>query len=296
MKILLFGNKGQIGREIEQLAKSKSMEITGLDIDNVDITNLDRLEQIFKQNKDATLVINTAAYTDVEQAEDEPGKAFQVNCNGARNLATLCQKYNLPILHLSTDYVFSGDKTGPYAESDTTEPLGIYGKSKLAGDQAIASNCPKHVILRVSWVFGRYGKNFVKTMLRLAQEREAINVVGDHFGCPTEAADIARVLLEISEKISHDQETWGTYNYCNHPVTNWYEFTTKIDELGRNQLPLKVKQINKITTAEFPTKTKRPKNSELLVAKICKDWRIERMGWEECLAKVIYDLYKTNAG
>ncbi|EKE00576.1 MAG: hypothetical protein ACD_21C00325G0003 [uncultured bacterium] len=290
MNILLFGNKGQVGQEIEQLAKTKNIKTTGFDIDSVDITNIDQVESVFKQNPDANLVINSAAYTNVDRAEDEPEKSYQVNCTGAQNLATLCRQYNLPLLHLSTDYVFSGEKISPYTEIDTTGPLGVYGKSKLAGDQAIENTWQKHVILRVSWVFGQYGNNFVKTILRLAQERDVLNIVGDQFGCPTAAADIARVLLEIAEKISLGQEKWGVYNYCNSPATTWYEFALKIIELGRNKFPLKAKQINKITTAEFPTKAKRPKNSELLVEKINQDYGISRKGWAVYLAEAISNI------
>jgi dTDP-4-dehydrorhamnose reductase len=287
MNILLFGNKGQVGQEIEKCAKTKNVKIAGFDIDSVDIVDPAQVNYIVEKNQDANLVINSAAYTNVEQAEDEPEKAYQINCKGLENLALTCCQYNLPLLHLSTDYVFDGEKNRPYTETDITEPLGIYGKTKLAGDQILEKIWPKHVILRVSWIFGSYVNNFVKTMLRLARERDTLNVVGDQFGCPTAAADVARVLLEIAEKISLGQEKWGIYNYCGYPATTWYEFAMKIIELGRKRFPLKVKQINKTTTDKFPSKVKRPKNSELLVMKINKDYGIVRKDWNNYLTEVI---------
>lgn len=290
MHILLFGNLGQIGQEIEKLAISNNTKVTGFDIKDLDISNTIQLAQAFENNTDSVLVINAAAYTNVEKAEEEPEKAYQINCQGAQNLAMFCRQYNLPLLHISTDYVFSGEKIGPYAETDTIGPLGIYGKTKSAGDQAIENIWQKHIILRVSWVFGRYGNNFVKTMLRLAQERETLNVVADQFGCPTSAADIARVLLEIAEQIAQGKEKWGTYNYCNHPVTTWYDFAVKIIELGRGRFQLKAKQLNKTTTEMFPTKAKRPKNSELLVAKIIEDYGVTRKDWESYLVDMITQL------
>jgi dTDP-4-dehydrorhamnose reductase len=287
MHILLFGNKGQIGQEIEKSSQIKKIKISGLDIDDVDIADISKLETIFKQNTETNIVINAAAYTNVEQAEDEPQKAYQTNHMGAQNLALICRQHSKPLLHLSTDYVFSGEKTGPYTEDDTTNPLNIYGKSKLAGDNAIENTWHKHVILRISWLFGAYGNNFVKTILRLAQERDILNVVGDQAGCPTAAADVARVLLEIAEKISQGQESWGIYNYCNSPVTTWHELATKIIEIGHDKFQIKAKQINKTTTESFPTKAKRPKNSELLVAKINEDYGILRKDWNDFLPEVI---------
>ena len=287
MNILLFGNKGQIGREIEELVKIKDIKITGFDVDSLDITDAEQVSSVFKQSVGVDFAINSAAYTNVDKAEDEYEKAYQVNCIGVKNLALSCRQYNIPLLHISTDYVFSGEKPSSYAETDVAEPHGVYGKSKLAGDQVLESIWHKHIILRVSWVFGKYGNNFVKTILRLAQERYVLNVVCDQFGCPTAAADIARVLFEIAEKVLRGKEKWGIYNYCNYPVVTWYEFATKIVELGRNRLQLRVKQINKIATDEFPTKAKRPKNSELFVEKINKDYGILRKSWDGCLCEVI---------
>jgi dTDP-4-dehydrorhamnose reductase len=290
MHILLLGSKGQVGQEIEKLAITQNIKIFGFDIDGLDITNIAKLDHAFKQNGNIDVVINAVAYTNVDKAEDEPEKAYQTNCQGAQNLANVCQQYDIPLLHLSTDYIFSGEKITPYTETDTAEPLGVYGKSKLAGDQAIEKTWQKHIILRVSWVFSEYGNNFVKKILRLAQEHDTLNIVDDQSGCPTAASDAARVLLIIAEKIFLGQKVWGTYNYCNYPAITWHGFATKIVDLGRNKFKLKTTAINKITSASFQAKAKRPKNSELLVMKITKDYAISRKDWESYLVEAISNI------
>jgi len=291
VKILLVGNKGQIGREIEELAAARGCVVYGFDVDSLDITDLAQVEDCFnKHGNNVDVVINAAAYTAVDKAEDDVVQAYAVNCDAVKNLALMCHKYNLPLLHISTDYVFSGEKDTPYNEQDVTSPLGVYGKSKLAGEEILAQNWEKHVILRISWVFGKYGNNFVKTMLRLAKEREELRVVGDQHGCSTAAADVARVLLLIAEQIIAGKPKWGIYNYCGWPATTWYEFAEKILELGRKKYVLKLKQLHKITTAEFPTKAKRPKNSELFVNKIIIDYSVARHNWIDYLQSTISEI------
>jgi len=237
-----------------------------------------------------SIVINAAAYTAVDMAENEIIKAFKINCIGVQNLAHCCKQYDIPLLHISTDYVFSGESKKPYIESDEPRPLNIYGQSKLKGERELAKICDKYIILRVSWVFGRYGNNFVKTILKLAKEKESLNVVGDQFGCPTAAADIARVLLEMAVQIIAGKKLWGIYNYCNYPQTNWYEFASKIIEMGRDKHNLKLIELNKITTSDYPTKATRPKNSELLVKKIISDYNIDRFNWIDYLKQVIEEI------
>jgi dTDP-4-dehydrorhamnose reductase len=204
-----------------------------------------------------------------------------------RNLAMVCRNYDIPLLHISTDYVFSGEKNTPYIEQDATAPLGIYGKSKLIGEEILAKTWEKHVILRISWVFGKYGSNFVKTILRLAKEREELNVVSDQHGCPSEASDVARVLLTMASQIINGKSSWGIYHYCGYPVTSWFEFAENIIDLGLKKYDFKLKWIHAITTDEYPTRAMRPKNSELLVNKIIRDYGIERRSWVDCLEDVI---------
>lgn len=329
MKILLIGNRGQVGKEVQELAIKENIPIIGFDIEQIDITNLKSVLAVFKDyynsdfavschpyvpdchsgirayrlrspachsresgNPDSDkfptfIVINAAAYTAVDKAEDEPELAYAVNTKGIENLAIACQKYNLPLIHLSTDYVFSGDSKQPYREDDLPNPLGVYGKSKLAGDQALINTWSKHIILRISWVFGKYGNNFVKTILKLAQERETLNIVGDQFGCPTPAADIARVLLILVGKIYSGKAIWGIYNYCGYPAVTWYDFAEKILEFAQGKYLLKLQKMNKINTEQYPTKAKRPANSELLVEKIIRDYGIERSEWIEYLENIV---------
>lgn len=290
MKIVLIGNKGQVGHEVEDLALSKGFEIVGFDVNNLDITDFNTVACSLKDNASANIVINAAAYTNVDKAEDDFDSSYAVNCLGVENLATVCFNNNLPLLHISTDYVFDGFKKGPYSEDDIPRPLSIYGKSKLAGEQALARICHKYIILRVSWVFGRHGSNFVKTILRLGVEREELNIIGDQYGCPTPAADVARVLLELAEKIYNGQQVWGIYHYCSLPATNWCEFAKKIIAEARNSILLKTKKINNITTQQYPTKATRPHNTELLVKKIISDYGVKRRDWDSYLAKVIREI------
>ena len=277
MKILLFGNKGQVGREVEDLAIKKGWQVDGFDVDSLDITDINSLSELFSGKVDYDVAINASAYTLVDKAEEESDAAFAVNCDGVRNLAKFCGKHNLPLLHMSTDYVFDGRKNDPYSEEDATNPLGVYGESKLMGEKALAEFCPAHIILRTSWVFGKYGNNFVKTILRLASEREEINIVGDQYGCPTAARDLARVLLELAEKVCCGRSLWGVYHYCGLSITTWFDFAKKIvEEAAKSKSSLKVQRINRITTNDYPTKAIRPQNSELLVEKITKDYGVEK--------------------
>lgn len=290
MKILIVGAGGQIGRELVDLATERGIEFQAVDIQELDITNRVQVEFFFDHNNEFSVVINVAAYTAVDKAEEEVELAYAVNALGVENLALVCKRWNIPLLHISTDYVFSGDSLKPHSEVSATSPLNIYGKSKLAGDEILQATWHKHIILRVSWVFGKYGNNFVKTILRLASEREVLSIVGDHFGCPTAAKDIARVLMEIAAKIEAGSKYWGIYNYCNSPVTNWYEFATKIIDFGKSKFSFTLQNLNKITSAEYPTKARRPFNSELLVDKIFKDFEVVRYSWMDYLLDVIREI------
>lgn len=287
MKILLIGNLGQVGREITELAAAKNYTVVGFDLNNLDITKRDQVYATVKQHKDCDALINAAAYTAVDKAEDEPEQAYAINSDGVENLALACREVNMPLLHISTDYVFSGNKKTAYEETDHPDPLSIYGKSKLAGEQILAKTWPRHVTLRISWVFGKYGNNFVKTILKLAKERENLSIVGDQTGCPTAAADVARVLLEIAEQLTQGSEKYGIYHYCEAPVTTWFGFTKQIIELGKNKYAFQLKTLKQITTAEYPTKAHRPANSELAVQKIKQDYGIERRPWVDYLKEII---------
>jgi dTDP-4-dehydrorhamnose reductase len=291
MKLLLIGDQGQVGREITELAAEKKYQAIGFDVNNLDITNQDQVFEAIKQHKACDVLINAAAYTAVDKAEDEAEKAYAVNRDGVANLAQACCEFTIPLLHISTDYVFSGEKeTAAYTEEDQPNPLSVYGKSKLAGEEVLSTILPQHIILRISWVFGKYGHNFVKTILKLADEREILSIVGDQRGCPTPAADVARVLLAMALQITQGHKNFGVYHYCGQPVTTWFEFAKRIIEFGKTKHQFKLKDLRKITTAEYPTKAVRPKNSELAVQKIIRDYGVERRGWADYLKSLIKNI------
>ena len=294
MKILLVGANGQVGREIQDLFNQKEIDLVSFSRQQLDITNLHSIEtQLAAQADNATCLINVAAYTAVDKAENESQQAFQVNRDGALNLATFCQKYKLPLIHLSTDYVFSGAEEQPYKEEEPASPINVYGQSKLEGEQAIQNNLEQYIILRVSWVFGQYGHNFVKTILRLASEREELKIVADQYGNPTAAEDIAKVLLTIVGEIAQGNTAWGVYHYSNTPQVSWCEFAEDIVEVGRkaNQ-SIRVKTIEPILTSQFPTPAKRPMNSGLCCDKIHENFGVKCASWRSYLVKVIQDINK----
>ena len=197
MRIIIVGAQGQVGWELTRRAPLLGHEVLAWDVAELDITDAAAVNRALTASG-AEVVINAAAYTAVDRAEQEPESAFAVNRDGPAHLAAACHRLHIPLLHISTDYVYDGAKIDPYVEDDPTTPLGVYGASKLAGDEAVRQVLPRHLILRVSWVFGIHGQNFVKTILRLAREREELRVVADQSGCPTYAGDIADTLLELA--------------------------------------------------------------------------------------------------
>lgn len=215
MRIAVIGAKGQVGWELARRAPLLGHEALAWDMAELDITDAVAVDRALAVSG-ADAVINAAAYTAVDKAEQEPELAFAVNRDGPAHLAAACNRLHIPLLHISTDYVYDGNKPNPYVEDDPVAPLGVYGQSKAEGDDAVLRLLPRHLILRVSWVFGIHGHNFVKTMLRLAQEREELRVVADQFGCPTYAGDIADTLLELAGRTAEIDASgaWGTYHYC----------------------------------------------------------------------------------
>lgn len=289
MRIMLFGGSGQVGQEIQILCRQKNVECFSFD-SSVDITSKQDLNDVFSKYQEIDFVVNCAAYTAVDKAEDEVDKAYAINSTGVENLAVFCKQQNIPIIHLSTDFVFSGAKDGPYTEQDTPEPLGVYGNSKYEGEKILQKTWEKHLILRVSWVFGKYGNNFVKTISRLASEREVLNVVGDQRGCPTAAEDIARVVIELAGKIKSGNERWGIYHYAGCPATTWFDFASQIVDLWKEKNPhaVKAQKINKVKSEEYVTRAKRPKNSELSTDKIKSDYGIKQHEWRTYLRQNFY--------
>lgn len=284
MRIVIIGAQGQVGSELTRRAPALGYEALAWDQAELDITDAAAVDQALATSG-ADLVINAAAYTAVDKAEQEPERAFAVNRDGSAHLAAACNRLQIPLLHISTDYVYDGRKPGPYVEDDPTAPLGVYGESKLAGDEAVRRLLPRHLILRVSWVFGTDGNNFVKTILRLAREREELRIVADQRGCPTYAGDIADVLLELAGRISAIDagKLWGTYHYCGQPATTWHGFTEAIVEEARYSETLPVQTIVPIATADYPTPAARPANSVLDCAKLTARLGIQPRPWREGL-------------
>ncbi|MGB6383068.1 MAG: dTDP-4-dehydrorhamnose reductase, partial [Syntrophobacteria bacterium] len=212
-------------------------------------------------------------------------------------LASACGKAGIPLVHISTDYVFDGQKQGAYLETDPVSPLSVYGKSKAAGEVEVREHLKEHLILRTGWLYGVHGHNFVKTMLRLGREREKVQVVTDQYGCPTYAADLAETILRIAAKLLDGRQVhWGTYHYCGKGVTSWHGFAEAIFNLARKYVPLKVKQTEAITTAEYPTAAKRPANSVLDCSLFRSHFGFAPKPWNESLARMLHQVLSGKNG
>ena len=258
--ILVFGGSGQLGQELTRAAAARNVALLALSRTESDIANPAAVDAAMAQHRPA-LVVNAAAYTKVDLAESEPEAARAGNETGPANLAAACEAAGIPLVHVSTDYVFDGTKPKAYVESDPIAPLGIYGQTKAAGEAAVRK-AVRHVILRTAWVYGEFGNNFLKTMLRLAATRDELRVVADQRGCPTSTRDLAYAILKIAPRLTARDEVWGTYHYAGSGVTTWYDFARRI---VATQAPLTGRSpaVHPITTAEYPTPARRPANSEL---------------------------------
>jgi dTDP-4-dehydrorhamnose reductase len=281
LKILVIGPSGQLGWELLLQAENLGLDVIGVSPSQLDITQPSHVENTFS-NYLPSLVINAAAYTDVDRAESEEQLAFSVNRDGAANLARSCAKTGTPLVHISTDYVFNGNKKSPYDEKDPVSPLGVYGRSKEEGEQKIRSHLKQHIILRTSWLYGVHGHNFVKTMLKLGKENEILRVVADQYGSPTCAADLAVAVLVIGKYILNGSDIkWGTYHYCGQGVTSWYDFAEAIFEFARPYGSILLTRVEPTTTAQYPTKAKRPFFSALDCSLIQKHFGIKPKPWRE---------------
>ncbi|HZG59613.1 MAG TPA: dTDP-4-dehydrorhamnose reductase [Anoxybacillus sp.] len=252
MKIVVTGANGQLGQELVRQLQQTNFELYSFTKSDLDITNENIVNEVITKIK-PDIIINAAAYTKVDQAEAEEETAYLVNAFGQRNLAVAAEKVGAKICYISTDYVFDGNSTVPYREYDQTNPLGVYGKSKLVGEELTKSLCSRYFIVRTAWVYGEFGQNFVKTMLRLAKEKEEIGVVNDQIGAPTYTVDLARFIIELVQT-----EKFGIYHCTNSGSCSWYEFAKAIFE--ESNISVKV---NPITTEQFPRPAERPKYSVL---------------------------------
>ena len=281
MKILITGTKGQVGHALTETLKDH--QIIALTRQDCDLTNLDHIKQTIDQHQ-PDLIINPAAYTKVDQAEDEKDLAFIVNRDAPRVMAEKAQEYHIPLIHFSTDYVFNGEKKGAYVEDDPTHPLGVYGQSKCAGEEAIQEVDGLSYIFRTSWVYSNIGHNFYLTMKKLSQERDELKVVADQMGVPTSNQFIAEQIKAIIPKLT-DNNT-GVYHLVPDGSCSWYEFAKQIISQANPQFNLE--HLHAIQTHEFPTKTKRPANSVLANVKIKKTFHLNFNDWSQELEKMIH--------
>jgi dTDP-4-dehydrorhamnose reductase len=289
MKLLVLGAGGQVGHELCRFAWPAGVQIAAFGRDGVDIAQREKVfAAVARERPD--IVINAAAYTAVDRAESEPDIAGASNCTGPANLAATCHDAAIPLIHLSTDYVFDGSKKGAYREDDPVKPLGVYGKSKEAGDQAVRGALAHHLILRTAWVYSAHGRNFVKTMLRLAGERPVLRVVADQIGSPTSAGDIAAAIGTIVQQLSAGNSSWGTYHFAGGGAVTWHGFAEAIFELAApwcGPPPL----VEAIATADYPTPAPRPANSVLDCRRIGEAFGIVPRPWRQALAEVIQTIY-----
>ena len=277
MNILLTGADGQVGRELAARLRHRA-NLLAANRAALDITDRNAVFQAASSFR-PELIINAAAYTAVDKAESDANTAYAVNRDAVRHLAEAAAAHGAAVLHISTDYVFDGAADAPYHETDPVNPQSVYGKSKLAGEEALAAACPRHIILRTAWVFGTHGGNFVKTMLRLGRERDSLGIVADQYGAPTPAAAIADAVRQP------DFANWGIYHYSGSPYTSWHGFAERIFQAAAAQgiLPA-VPQLKAIATADYPTPARRPANSRLDCGKIQNTFGIKPADWQAALA------------
>lgn len=257
-RVLVTGAKGQVGSELVRLAPT-GFSVIGLSSAQLDITDQNKVNAAVALHQ-PNLIVNAAAYTAVDKAESDSDNAYAINEQAVAWLAQAALHADIPLFHISTDYVFDGESTAPYKETDSTNPQSVYGASKLAGEQVLAATHDKHIILRTSWVFGAQGNNFVKTMLRLGKEKDEISVVADQYGCPTSAASIADVLWKLAELYQKTHTLpWGIYHFSNSPACTWHEFAVEIFKQAEEKgLIDEVPKVNAISTSEYSTPAKRP--------------------------------------
>jgi dTDP-4-dehydrorhamnose reductase len=291
MRVLVPGGNGQVGWELARRGVQHGFEILALDRGSLDITEPDAV--VRELNKSGvSLVVNAAAYTEVDKAELESDLAFAVNRDGPANLASTCAKVGIPLIHLSTDYVFDGRKQGPYLETDPVSPLGVYGESKAAGEEEVKTRMREHIILRTAWVYGVHGHNFVKSMLHLGQTKEVIEVVADQYGSPTYAGDLAGAILTIASRLKEvRQPVWGIYHYCGQGMTTWHGFAEAILAMAQQYSSLKVREIKPISTAEYHAQAQRPANSSLDCSLLEEKFGISPRPWSESLSRMIKAMF-----
>lgn len=285
--ILITGSNGQLGSEIKELSiQFNDFQFFFTDIEDLNICSLDAIAS-YITDKQISYIINCAAYTNVDQAEENEVAAKLINADAVKNLATIATQNNIILVHISTDYVFSGDNSTPYTENQKAKPMGIYGITKFEGEENVRNICKKHIIIRTSWLYSPFGKNFLKTMLNLGKEKDSLGVVSDQIGSPTYAYDLARTILHVIQSINKKNPftDFGTYHYSNEGVCSWYDFATEIQNTSKNKC-----KINSIESEDFQRLAKRPHYSVLNKSKIKHIFTLEIPHWrsriEHCIKRI----------
>lgn len=262
MKVLVTGAKGMLGQDLVQMFEKEGVDVYPTTVEDLDITDINAVKECLSKSS-PDLVINLAAYTNVDAAETDKETAYAVNCEGVANIAKVSAEMQIPVLHISTDYVFDGTNIGTYVPSSATGPLNVYGDSKLKGEQALRALNPKHYIVRTSWLYGKYGKNFVDTMIDLASKNSQLKVVNDQTGCPTWTVELVKGILNLLR----ENKPYGTYHICGSGKTTWYGFAKKIFEYTGSSV-----EVVPVSTEEFPRPAKRPPYSVMDNEGTCPHW------------------------
>ena len=276
--ILVFGAAGQLGREVMALARARDIAAAGLNRAGADVTDFSSVKAAILAVK-PRLVLNAAAYTAVDRAETEPEAAYAANAVGAALIARAAALQQVPVIQISTDYVFDGAKTGAYVETDPIAPLGVYGKTKAAGEAMVGEANPRHFILRTAWVYGRFGANFLKTILRLSREREELRIVADQHGCPTATKDLAEAVFAIDRALARGIGAPGIYHFAGDGVTTWHGFASAIVE-AQAQASGRWPKVFPIATADYKTPARRPANSELDSSLFASVFGVRARAWQ----------------
>jgi dTDP-4-dehydrorhamnose reductase len=283
MRFLLLGGSGQVGKELQALATYRDIDVVAPDREALDLGDVSAIEGIIAAEP-WSAVINAAGYTDVDRAEAEEAAAFELNAQAPSRLAKETARWKIPLLHISTDYVFDGTKGSPYLETDAVGPLNAYGRSKLAGERQVCATNPQHVILRTAWLFSPYRKNFVKTILRLAGERDRLAVVADQRGCPTAARDVARACLDIALRCASEPQRvpYGVYHYAGEGEATWFEFAQAIVGLASARTG-RSPEVGAIATAQYPTPAARPADARLACNAVIGHFGVKVVPWRQAL-------------
>lgn len=279
MKVLVTGVKGQLGYDVMAELAKRNIEAIGVDIDEMDITDKISVEKVIGEAA-PDVVVHCAAYTAVDAAEDNEALCRRVNADGTRNIAEVCKKLDCKMVYISTDYVFDGQGTRPWEPDDERHPLNVYGQTKYEGELAVQENLSKYFIVRIAWVFGKNGKNFVKTMLKLAETHDKLTVVNDQFGSPTYTYDLARLLVDMIQT-----DKYGIYHATNEGICTWYEFACEIFK----QAGVKI-EVMPVPASEYPAKAKRPENSRLDKSKLTENGFERLPSWQDALRRYIKEI------